>query len=297
MEPRVLDAEGRRVVVDGLGYLEAARWYDGALWFSDMKARTVHRLADEGEPTVVAEVASRPAGLGFEPDGTLLAIGLEDESLVRAGASGVEKIADFHGVAIHPNDMAVGREGRAYISQFGYDLFAGDEPTGAPLLLRHPDGRVEECGRDLIFANGVVLSADGRTLITAESFGAPATKLTAFDVAADGTLSRQRIYAEFGHPDTERIDGICIDVEGGVWVSMCLHGEFRRVVEGGTVTDVVAIPREGGNYVVDSVLGGPDMRTLYMLVADTDVERLANDFDSVARVEAIEVEVPGVSIG
>ena len=287
----------REVVADGLGYLEAARWYDGALWFSDIKNHTVHRLPSGGQLETVVEVAARPSGLGFEPDGTLLLISMEDEKLMRLRDGTLEEVADLGAVSMHPNDMAVDGEGRAYVSQFGYDLFGGGDPVGTSLVVRHPDGRVDNYGEDLVFPNGVALSADGRTLVTAESFHAPHTRLTAFDVEEDGALTNQRVFAEFGGPDTDVLDGICMDAEGAVWVGCPFAGEFRRVAPGGEVTDVIAIPPEGGNYCVDAALGGPEMRTLYLLIADTDVVRLGNDWDSTARVETVEVDVPGVALG
>ena len=283
----------REVLVDGLGYLEAARWHDGALWFSDIKNHTVHRLAPGGELESVVRVPARPSGLGFDADGSLLLISMEDEKLMRVHDGQTEEVAELGPVTMHPNDMAVDREGRAYISQFGYDLFGGGEPVGTSLVVRHPDGRVEQCGSDLIFPNGVAISHDGKTVVTAQSFGAPNTKLTVFDVQPDGALGNQRVLAEFGPPDTDVLDGICMDSDGGVWVACPFVGEFRRVDAAGNLTDVIAIPPEGGNYCVDAALGGEDLRTLYMLIADTDVVRLGNNWDSTARVEAVEVDVPG----
>ncbi|HTE62703.1 MAG TPA: SMP-30/gluconolactonase/LRE family protein, partial [Solirubrobacteraceae bacterium] len=197
---------------------------------------------------------------------------------------------------IHANDMAVDRQGRAYASHMGFHWFEGEElrPTG--LILRHPNGRLEQVGSGLEFPNGVAISADGRKLFVSESFGSPQTRLTAFDIDADGGLSNQRVVHEFGPPETHVVDGICTDVEDGVWVSLCLQGEYQRVLPDGTVTDTISIPPQGGNYVVDSVLGGPDGRTLYMLIADADVERINAGFKTTARVEAVEVDIPGVAL-
>src|SRR3712207_7603856 len=43
------------------------------------------------------------------------------------------------------------------------------------------------------------------------SFSSPRTRLTAFDVRSDGSLGGQRVFAEFGAPDVDVIDGICMD--------------------------------------------------------------------------------------
>ncbi|MBF6295657.1 SMP-30/gluconolactonase/LRE family protein [Nocardia farcinica] len=147
--------------------------------------------------------------------------------------------------------------------------------------------------------NGIAISGDGRTLVVAESFRAPRTRLTAFTVTDDGALTDQRVFAEFGSTDTESIDGIGIDSEGAVWAAFPWIGEFRRVREGGEVTDVIRIEPDaaypdGGTFAVDAILGGPEMRTLYLLISDTSPERLVNGFDTTGRIEAIEVEVAGI---
>lgn len=297
--PRVLPASARRVVAEGgLGYLEAARWHRGELWFSDMTHRTVCRLSPAGHVVEVAEVPGIPSGLGFAPDGAPLVVSVEDGRLLRLGADGREELASLTPFAFHPNDMTLDREGRAYIGQMGYEF--GDDPVGVGLIIRHPDGRLEMGGEDLVFPNGMAISGDGRTLIVAESFRAPRTRLTAFDIAHDGTLAGQRVFAEFGSPDVETVDGIGIDSEGAVWAAFPWLGEFRRVREGGEVTDVIRIEPDtatypdGGTFAVDAVLGGPELRTLYLLISDTRPERLANGFEATGRIEAIEVEVAGI---
>jgi sugar lactone lactonase YvrE len=293
-----MSAAPRRTVVRDLGYLEGARWYRDALWFSDLKLKRVHRLGADGDLTTVVEVPTTPSGLGFAADGSVLIMSLGDGHLLQLAPDGqtLTDIADLGEIGVHPNDMAVDHEGRVYASHFGFNWFDGEalKPTG--LIVRHPDGRQELAGSGLEFPNGVAISQDRTTLYVSESFGSPNTRLTAFDVGTGGTLANQRTIHEFGPPETHVVDGICIDVEDGVWVSLCLRGEYHRVLPDGTVTDVIAIPPEGGNYVVDSALGGPDMRTLYMLVADATVERIADGFDTTARIDAIDVDVPGVRL-
>ena len=79
------------------------------------------------------------------------------------------------------------------------------------------------------------------------------------------------MFADLGperHPD-----GLCVDVEGGVWVGCYDTGEFLRVVAGGTVTHRVEIDR---GWAVAPALGGADGRTLYMVIDDTTLEGLVN---------------------
>ena len=121
------------------------------------------------------------------------------------------------------------------------------------------------------------------TLIAAETFG---NKLHAWTIRADGTLGDQRVFADLGPRSP---DGLCVDVEGGVWVGCFLSCEFLRVLEGGEITDRVAT---GESWAVAPALGGPDMRTLYLVINDTTFEGIATG-DSRCRIEAVEVAVPG----
>lgn len=278
------------ILAEGFGYLEAARWHDGALYFSDIRNRRIHRMDADGNHREVAVIAARPSGLGWTPAGTLLVIGMEDETLNCIAADGsIVASSPLSGAVIHPNDLAVDAHGRAYITQFGYDLFGHGPVARCGLLMIDTDDSQHLFGAGLTFPNGIALSADGRTMVVAESF---AHQLTAFDVASDGSLSGQRVFAAFDDIPTEVPDGICMDSEGAVWVGMPMAGEFRRVLEGGEVTDRLC-PAGPGTYCVDCVLGGKDLNKLYLLVADTSVERLGNAWDSTASVQAVSVPVPG----
>lgn len=95
-----------------------------------------------------------------------------------------------------------------------------------------------------MFPNGIVISADGRTLVVAESFR---FRLTAFDIGADGRLGNPRFFAQFDDPERDLADGLCIDAEDGVWVGCPVAGEFRRVVEGGEITDRVPTAPEANS--------------------------------------------------
>lgn len=275
------------VLLDGLIFLEGPRWYDGKLWFSDMFAGQVRTADLSGNTEVVAEVAERPSGLGFLPDGRLLIVSMQNRLLLRLDREGLTTVADLSSLAVgSPNDMVVDTHGRAYIGHFGYDLFGGEEPRPASLLLVTPDGQVREVADGLEFPNGTVISPDGKSLIVAETFG---RRLTAFSIADDGGLSERRVFAQF---DEETPDGICLDARGGVWVSSFESGEFVRVEDGGTITERIPVP---GKRAVACALGGPQRRTLFLLTAETTLEELAQG-QSIGRVETVQVDTPGAGL-
>ena len=131
-----------------------------------------------------------------------------------------------------------------------------------------------------------MITPDGRTLIVAESLG---RRLTAFDIAADGSLGERRIYAELPGRGP---DGICLDEEGAIWAAMPLAREFQRVLPGGSVAEVVSVD---GGMGIACALGGPDRRTLFLLSAgEHSPELLRGTRD--ARIDVARVPVAGAGI-
>jgi sugar lactone lactonase YvrE len=278
-------------LASGFGYVEGVRWHDGAVWFSDLTRNKVYRVGLDGTAAEVATVPGTPIGLGWLPDGTLLVVSSADNRLMRIAADGSVSEYARLGVAVHAsNDMWIDSAGRCYVSHFGYDLFGGGTPATTGLVLVQPDGSVELTGEDLMFPNGIAVTADGGTLIVAESF---AFRLSAFDIGADGRLSGKRLFAQFGSPETDLADGICIDAEDGVWVGCPVAGEYRRVVAGGEVTDVVRTDPAAA-FGPACALGGPDMRTLFLATTRTTLAALADGWAGDGRIDMAEVTVPGI---
>ncbi len=246
--------------IGNLGFPEGPRWHDGRLWFSDFGDCLVRAVDAQGQIAEVARVSARPSGLGWLPDGTLLIVSMNDRRVLRVGASGTVEHADLSRFADFPcNDMVVDSRGNAYVGHFGLDLFAQPlQPKPASLLLVRPDGSVTVAATDLMFPNGVVLSDEGRTLIVAETLGA---RLTAFDVAADGTLSGRRVFAAL---PGRAPDGICNAGAGGIWVADAAGRSCVRVEESGAVTEVITTEQR----CYACALGGVDGRTLFLCTAD-----------------------------
>ena len=209
----------------GLGFAEAPRWHAGELWFVDYFAGNVQTIDLAGRRRVVAAVPGTPGGLGFLPDGTPLVVSQREFALYAIDKQGrLTRYADLSRFARGAaNELLVDGGGRAYVGHHGFDFFGGAPQKPSSLLLVATDGSVREVADGLVFPNGMALTPDGRMLILAESFAA---RLTAFDVASDGTLGLRREWAQIpGHTP----DGICLDAEGAVWLGSPLSGAFLRV--------------------------------------------------------------------
>ena len=271
------------VLVEGLRFPEGPRWRDGQLYFSDQHAGRVLSLTPAGVLSEVVVVEHRPSGLGWDPEGRLLIVSMDDRKLLRFDDGQLSEVADLSGLAPwHCNDMVVDAVGRAYIGNFGFDLDSGEAPTPTGLIRVDPDGSAHLAATEIRFPNGTVVTPDGATLIIGESFGGC---LTAFDVAADGGLSNRRVWAQL---DGAVPDGICLDAEGAIWSACPLTGRVLRVREGGEVTDVVTVNRRGA---FACMLGGPDRTTLFVCTADAS--NPAETGSLRGAIETCEVTVPG----
>jgi sugar lactone lactonase YvrE len=244
-----------RVLLGGLAYVESPRWHDDRLWFAHWGAGEIVAVGLDGVSEVVGY---GPPGLGWSmewlPDGPLLVTG---EGLMRREHDGsMVTHADLSALSGDWNEIVVDGRGNIYINgRCDFDPGEGDPPGIIALVT--PDGSVRQVADAIAFPNGMIVTPDNSTLIVAESF---AGILTAFDIAADGSLSNRRVWAEgIG------ADGICLDAEGTVWTGGPAGGNSCvRVREGGQVLETIELDRSP----FACMLGGPDGQTLFILAAE-----------------------------
>jgi sugar lactone lactonase YvrE len=300
------DADARVPVTVSSGHslLECPRWHDGRLYASDFFAHRVLVWSDEG-PEIVCEVPGRPAGLGWARDGRLLIVSMIDERLLAFDGNSLSEIADLSPYASwRCNDMVVDADGGAYVGSFGWD--ASVDPTIRTTSLVHvrtdgPDaGEVSVVADELICPNGMAITPDGGTLLVNETFAA---RVTAFDRAADGSLSNRRVWASFSDRTFETSleaadagvllpDGMAMCADGTVWLGDCAGSGASRVAEGGAVLEYVST---GDHSAFACALGGADRRTLYLTTARPyPLGRPAEE--AVSELRRSRVDVPGAGL-
>lgn len=266
-------------LANGFCFGEGPRWFEGLLWFSDMLGEAVHTATMGGSLTTLPLPGRAPSGLGFRPDGSLLIASTEDRQVLRYDGDTVVSIADLTELApANLGDMVIDDRGGAYIGS--------QARSGGVIIRLDPDDSATVVASDLDFPNGMVITADRKTLIVAESIG---RRLTAFTIADDGALHDRRVFADGldGPPD-----GIALDADGGVWTSMTLAHQFERIVEGGTVTDRIDM---GERVAIACTLGGPEGRTLFLLSStEAYPERLIGT--KLSRLDAVTVTSPGAGL-
>ncbi|MCI3275374.1 SMP-30/gluconolactonase/LRE family protein [Streptomyces cylindrosporus] len=273
-------------VLTGRGLVESPRWHGDRLYFSDWSAGEVVAVDAAGRCEVVARVASLPLCTAWLPDGGLLIVSSADGRLLRREPDG--------GLALYAdlgapgwNDIVADGRGNTYVNRVAFDPMAGEDTKPGTVHLVTPDGVVREAADDIAFPNGMAVTADGSTLIVADSYR---HRLLAFDIDPDGGLSARRVWADLGEGTP---DGICTDAENAVWYADVPGRCCVRVAEGGTVLRTVTLDR--GAFAC--ALGGPDRRTLYVTAARwqgmTEAEMVA---PGSGQVLAVPVEVPGAGL-
>src|SRR2546421_799456 len=179
-----------QTLMAGLAFGESPRWHDNRLWFSDWGAQEVIAVDLEGKSEVITRIQSFPFCIDFLPDGRLLVVSGRDRLLLHMEPDGsLVTHADLTSLSDHPwNEIVVDGRGNAYINNIGFD-FPGGEFAPGILALVTPDGSARQVADGVAFPNGMVVTPDNSTLILAESY---TNRLTAFDIAADGSLSNRR---------------------------------------------------------------------------------------------------------
>jgi sugar lactone lactonase YvrE len=271
-----------RVIADGLAYVESPRWHDGRLWFAHWGTDEIVAVDLDGRSEVMAR---GPGGLGWcidwLPDGTLLCTG---SGLMRIEADGPVPHADLSALAGDWNEVIVDGRGNAYVN--GGMFGSPDAPAGVIALVT-PEGEARQVADGLAFPNGMAVTPDNRTLIVGESW---ADRLTAYDVADDGSLSGRRSWADTPglHPD-----GVCVDADGAVWFADVASRRCVRVREGGEILGSVELDR--GAFAC--MLGGDDRRTLFMLAAEWGGFEQVPELLAKRTGQVIAVEAPAPGVG
>ena len=270
-------------LLTGLTFAEGPRWRSGNLWFSDFYSHEVIRVDEEGLRQTVVEVPEQPSGLGWTKDQDLLVVSMRDQCVLRWEKDILIQHADLSKFSSYwCNDMVVDNKGGAYVGNFGFNRRAGEKACSTTLVRVSPEGEPSLAADGLWFPNGMVITPNGNTLIVAETFG---HRLTAFDVSRDGSLSNKRCFAEHSgmYPD-----GICLDVEGAVWVADPRNKEVIRVKEGGEILERVSL---GDRGAYACTLGGADGCTLFICTnTGSGPENAAN---RAGKIEFAQVSVPG----
>lgn len=216
------------VVAGPYSFTEGPVWDGSRIVFTDIPpSRILAFDPATGETEVRQEQTEKANGLALDVEGRLYACQDEGRRVVRYEADGsVTVVADsFEGRRLNsPNDLSIDHNGRVWFSDPRYGPDREDlelDHESVYLATPKPDGyRLERATVDTTRPNGVLLSADERTLFVAQTHMPPpdeCRELRAYPIGPDFTLGRYEVIHDFG--DHRGVDGMTIAPDGSLLVA------------------------------------------------------------------------------
>jgi sugar lactone lactonase YvrE len=204
------------------------------LWV-DINAGTVHEGGLDGDRVVCRR--------SWQVDRTVgAAVSSTAGDLLVAGAQGLITVT-ANGAAAGPALVAqptrrLNDGGCDPAGNFLVGTLALDDSRGGEILVRiERDQRVTVLDADLTLSNGLAWSADGTLLYSVDSVPG-VVWIRSYD-AISGAVGTRREWLRVtgGTPD-----GICMDVEGHLWIAIWGAGQVRRYTPEGRLAGIVDVP-------------------------------------------------------
>ena len=257
-------------VATGFTFTEGPIWMpDGSLHFSDMPADKRRRWHPADGVTVLRDPSNKCNGMTLDNDGNLIVCEHVTSSVVRERPEGTRVTLATHwrGQELNsPNDVIVARDGSIIFTDPTYGRMPGfglerEQELDFQGVYRIPTGggELELLVDDFGQPNGLCFSPDESLLYINDT---PNAHIRVFDMAADGTLSNGRLFAEaIGDGDLAKgglVDGMKVDEQGDVYVT----GPDGVWVFGpdGEQLGVIGVPESVGNIN----WGDEGWKSLYM---------------------------------
>ncbi|MFT4025351.1 MAG: SMP-30/gluconolactonase/LRE family protein [Novosphingobium sp.] len=244
-------------------YLEglAVDYARDTVWYSDVIAGGLHGVARDGTVTTLNPERMWTGGIMMNEDGKVLSSGQHGIMWndPATGASGW-LIREIAGAPINGiNEMVADGHGGMFCGTVDLEMvIAGGTPRPAGIYHIAADGTARVAAAELGFANGLMLSQDGRQLFYNDTFDAT----YAFDVSPDLALSNRRKLL-----DKANCDGMALDAEGNLLVTGYDQAEIVRMRPDGTLLEPLATP---GGGVTQIRFGGADMRDFWITAVAAD---------------------------
>ncbi len=164
---------------------------------------------------------------------------------------------------VRMNDGACDSQGRFLCGTMAYDAAEG---RGA-LHRLELDGSTTPVLENLTISNGLAFSTDGASAVFVDS---PTQQVRRYRLPEDdGPWRDYDVIVEID-PETGTPDGLCVDVDGGIWVALWNGSAVHRYSVEGELTDVVTLSTP---QVTACTLGGPDGRTLFITTSANGINR------------------------
>jgi gluconolactonase len=263
---------------------------EGNVFFSDIAGNRILKMDTKAAVTTFRADSGRTNGNCFDAQGRLISCeggeqGPGRRRIVRTDmkTGTITVLTDqFDGKRYNsPNDCCVDARGRIWFTDPRYGADRTDLEMDVEAVYCIDDGKVKRVltQKEIDRPNGIAVAPDDKTLYVIDSHPKVGgnRKIWAFDLAADGSLSKQRAVYDFGKGRGG--DGMRIDVNGNLWVAAGINrprgnpGESLDVPAGvyviapsGKLLGRVPIPED---LITNVAFGGRERKTLYVTAGKT----------------------------
>jgi sugar lactone lactonase YvrE len=244
---------------------EGPLWWENALWFTDIKRKTVHRFDPN---TGNGDSWQAPSEVGFLAP-------LDADRFVAGAKTGLYEFSraagDFKFIRkVEPdrpfnrlNDGAVDGCGRLWFGSMD-----DGEGRASGQLYRFHRGSLAPMDSGYVITNGPAFSPDGGTLYHTDTLQ---KRIYAFDLGADGALANKRLFVTIedgaGYPD-----GPVVDAEGCLWTGLFGGWSARRYAPDGQLLQSVMFPVAN---ITKLAFGGTDLTMVYATTARKGLDATA----------------------
>jgi len=214
----------------GFRFSEGPIWNpkEQCLYFSDMPNDIRRRWSPRDGVVEVRNPSNKCNGMTYDAAGNLYVCEHVTSALVMETPAGERRVLATHwqGKELNsPNDVVLRSDRTIYFTDPTYGrtpVFGRERQPELDFQAVYrlaPDGRLHCEANDLTQPNGLCFSPDERTLYVNDTERA---HIRAFEVAADGSLSRSRVFFEpvgTANYDEGVVDGMKCDERGNVYVT------------------------------------------------------------------------------
>jgi len=277
----ITDSPAEKLAGD-FGFTEGPLWHPDGHWlFVDIRKLQIHKMSTSGRLETFRDPSFGTNGMTFDKQGNLVICESDNRQIMRRQADG-----SYTAIATHadgnrlnrPNDIVGRSDGTLYFTDPGGRLTEEERKldySGVHIIA--PDGANSVGTTETEYPNGLAFSPDERILYVAitrldsrcleekeKHQMCEHQLIRAFDVAADGTLSNNRVFATMYSAEDGVPDGMKVDVEGNIY---CTGSEGCWVFDAsGKHLGIIKLPEIPANCA----WGGPDNRTM-LFTARTSV--------------------------
>ena len=258
----------------GFEFTEGPLWHPDGYWlFVDIRRNLIHKMSPGGQVEEFRKNSGGSNGLTFDLQGRLIICEGDNRRMVRQETDGsytsIAKRIDGKRLN-RPNDVVGRSDGTIYFTDPGGRMSPEERELDYSGVHRiTPDGSVGVATMETEYPNGLAFSPDETVLyvaITRLNSGCIEEKergevcrhqrIRAFNVAADGSLSNNRIFADMFSAEDGVPDGMKVDIEGRVY---CTGPEGCWVFDAaGNHLGIIRLPEIPANCA----WGGPENRTM-----------------------------------